>query len=213
MIAYQDPSMFSGRRGAAFAAVAVLHLVAGSAFYLGLAQPIIQHFTPPVTIDNIPKPRDKVEVQPPEPKLNPLKLQYDQPEDPGVPADQAISVAVQPKPAGPPVMIEPTPPAHETVAAMAARMDPKHPLHIGADYYPPSAIRGGQEGRCVVQVAVAANGQITYSSLQASSGFPLLDEACLSAVRGQRLLPATRDGKPIQSDVSLPIVWKLTGTH
>jgi TonB family protein len=60
---------------------------------------------------------------------------------------------------------------------------------------------------------VAADGRITAASLQASSGFPLLDDACLRAVRGQHMLPATQDGKPIESTVSLPIVWRLSGPH
>ena len=42
-------------------------------------------------------------------------------------------------------------------------------------------------------------------------GFPRLDEACLKGVHGQRMLPATEEGKPIEKTASLPIVWKLTG--
>jgi hypothetical protein len=37
-----------------------------------------------------------------------------------------------------------------------------------------------------------------------------LDEACLKAVHGQRMLPATEEGKPVEKQVSIPIVWKLT---
>jgi hypothetical protein len=33
----------------------------------------------------------------------------------------------------------------------------------------------------------------------------------LKGVHGQRMLPATEDGKPIEKTVSIPIVWKLTG--
>jgi protein TonB len=211
MIAHQDPAMFSVGRGGAFVAVALLHVVIGGAFYFGLAQPIIEHFTAPVIVDNIPKPREKVLVQPTEPRFSQLKLQYDKPEDPGIPGDPENSVTVESKSTAPPVIVEPTPPAQ--VAATGARMDPKHPLHIGPDYYPLGSIRGGQEGRCVVQVAVGADGRITSSSLQASTGFPLLDDACLSAVHGQHMLPATQNGKPIESNVSLPIVWKLTGSR
>jgi TonB family protein len=92
-------------------------------------------------------------------------------------------------------------------------MDPKHPLKIGPDYYPAGAIRREQEGRCIVRVTVAADGKIIDSSLQSSSGFPLLDDACLTAVRGQRMLPATQDGKAAQSTASVPIVWKLSGSR
>ena len=61
-----------------------------------------------------------------------------------------------------------------------------------------------------MQVTVAADGRITNETIQQSSGFPRLDEACLKGVHGQRMKPATEDGKPIEKTASLPIVWKLT---
>lgn len=213
MIAYEEPSMFSGRRGAAFVAVALLHMVIGSAFYFGLAQPVIQHFTAPVTIDDIPKPPEKIVVQPTEPKLNQLKLRYDVPEFPSLPTESEPSFTAEPRRPEPASSADPAPLAHEAAVATAARMDPRHPLHIGPDYYPDGAIRRGQEGRCVVQVAIGADGRIISSALQTSSGFPLLDDACLSAVRGQHMLPATLNGKAIESNASLPIVWQLAGAR
>jgi TonB family protein len=213
MFAYQEASMLSGSRGAALAAVALLHVVAGGAFYFGLAQPFIQRFTAPITVDTISQPRQKERLRPSEPKMDRWKLQFEPPPELTIPPATESEVATQPKRPDPPLSADPAPPAHETVAATAARMDPKHPLHIGSDYYPDGAIRRGQQGRCVVQVAVAADGRITSSSLQASSGSHLLDEACLSAVRGQHMLPATQNGRPIDSNVSLPIVWQLTGSR
>jgi periplasmic protein TonB len=217
MIAYQDPSMFSGRRGAALAAVAVLHMAAVCAFYFGLAQPIIQHFTPPpIHVDNIPKPREKVVVQDTAPKFDPWKLQFNPPENPDIPADPATVMSAEPNPTestpSTDTRADPTP-THERVATTAARVDSKYPLHIGPDYYPAGAVRREQEGRCVVQVTVAVDGRISSSSLLASSGYPLLDDACLTAVRGQHMLPATQDGKPIESTVALPIAWKLNGSR
>jgi clan AA aspartic protease (TIGR02281 family) len=43
-----------------------------------------------------------------------------------------------------------------------------------------------------------------------SSGFPRLDEASKQALEGSQWLPATLKGEPIESDVSWPLVWKLT---
>jgi protein TonB len=59
-------------------------------------------------------------------------------------------------------------------------------------------------------MTVAADGRVATETLQQSSGFPRLDEACLKAVHGQRMLPATEEGKPVEKQVSIPIVWKLT---
>lgn len=39
MFMYEDRAMFSGRKGAALAGVAVLHVIVICGFYLGLAQP------------------------------------------------------------------------------------------------------------------------------------------------------------------------------
>jgi protein TonB len=89
-------------------------------------------------------------------------------------------------------------------------MDPKHPLKIGEDYYPDASKRANEEGRCIVTVTVSADGRITSEAIQTSSGFPRLDEACLKGVHGQRMIPATEDGKPVDKTVNLPIVWKLT---
>ncbi len=89
-------------------------------------------------------------------------------------------------------------------------MDPKHPLKIGEEWYPDASKRANEEGRCIVQMTVAADGRITAESIQTSSGFPRLDEACLKGVHGQRMLPATEAGKPVEKTVSIPIVWKLT---
>jgi hypothetical protein len=46
--------------------------------------------------------------------------------------------------------------------------------------------------------------------IQTRTGFDRLDQACLNGVRGQRMLPATENGKPVESTVSIPILWNLT---
>jgi protein TonB len=106
-----------------------------------------------------------------------------------------------------PVAAAPAPPRP---AGTNIRMDPKHPLKIGEEYYPDASKRANEEGRCIVTVTVSADGKITNESIQTSSGFPRLDEACLKGVHGQRMIPATEDGKPVEKTVALPIVWKLT---
>jgi TonB family protein len=91
------------------------------------------------------------------------------------------------------------------------RLDPSRPLKIGAEFYPDASKRAHEEGRCIVQVTVSATGMITNESIQTSSGFPRLDEACLKGVHGQQVIPAMENGKPVEKTVAIPIVWKLTG--
>ncbi len=59
-------------------------------------------------------------------------------------------------------------------------------------------------------MTVSVVGRVSAESIQTSSGFPRLDEACLKAVHGAQMLPATEEGKPIEKTVTIPIVWKLS---
>lgn len=209
MYTYEQPSIFSGTRGLALIAVIILHIFVGWAFYTGLAGKLMQKVIPPVEIAQIDKPKEVDKPPPPPPKLEEIKPFVPPPEFVDIQAPQqetnAISQTTQvqrPAPVAAPA------PAQHQVTGVA--VDPKHPLHIGEDYYPDASKRAGEEGRCIVQVTVSADGRITNESIQQSSGFPRLDEACLKGVHGQRMKPATEDGKAVEKTASLPIVWKLT---
>jgi protein TonB len=208
---YEQPSLFSGKRGAALIAVILLHVVIVWGFYTGLAGQLVQKIIPPVEIAQIEKPKDVDKPPPPPPKLEEIKPYVPPPEfvniQAAAPETNAISVVTQeraPPPTAPTVAAPPKP-------GTPIKMDPKHPLKIGEEYYPDASKRANEEGRCIVQVTVAADGRITNESIQTSSGFPRLDEACLKGVHGQRVIPATEEGKPVEKTVSIPIVWKLTG--
>jgi protein TonB len=212
MYKYEEPSLFSGRRGAALIAVIILHILLVWAFYTGLAQKLAQKIIPPVEIAQIDKPKEVDKPPPPPPKLEEIKPFVPPPEFVDIQAPQqettAITQTTQVATAPAPV-VQQAPPAPK--ASTNIRIDPRHPLKIGEEYYPDASKRANEEGRCIVQVTVAANGKITAESIQTSSGFPRLDEACLKGVHGQQVIPATEDGKPVEKTVSIPIVWKLTG--
>jgi periplasmic protein TonB len=211
MYKYEEPSLFSGRRGAAFLVVIILHILVGYGFYTGLASKFIQKIAQPVEIAQIDKPKDIDKPPPPPPKLEEIKPFVPPPEFVDIQSapveTTAITQTTQSNVAPPPVAAAPPPPKPGTTI----KMDPKHPLKIGEDYYPDASKRANEEGRCIVLMTVAADGRITNESIQTSSGFPRLDEACLKGVHGQRMLPATEEGKPVEKTVSIPIVWKLTG--
>lgn len=207
---YEQPSLFSGKRGAALIAVILLHVLIVWGFYTGLAGQLVQKIIPPVEIAQIEKPKDVDKPPPPPPKLEEIKPYVPPPEFVDIqaapPENNAISVVTQQKAvAPPPVAAAPAP-----KASTAIRMDPKHPLKIGEEYYPDASRRANEEGRCIVKVTVATDGRISNESIETSSGHPRLDEACLKGVHGQRVIPATEDGKPVEKTVSIPIVWKLT---
>jgi protein TonB len=209
MYKYEEPSIFSGRRGAALIAVIILHVAFVWAFYTGLAGKLVQKIIPPVEIAQIDKPKDIDKPPPPPPKLEEIKPYVPPPEFVDIQAPQVETTAITQttqvnRPAPPPVVAAAKP-------GTSIKMDPKHPLKIGEDYYPDASKRANEEGRCIVLMTVSADGRITNESIQTSSGFPRLDEACLKGVHGQRMLPATEEGKPVEKTVSIPIVWKLTG--
>src|SRR5271155_2360569 len=208
MYKYEEPSLFSGRRGAALIAVLILHVGIVWAFYTGLAGKLVQKIIPPVEIAQIDKPKDIDKPPPPPPKLEEVKPFVPPPEFVDIQAapqqTNAITETTQVQKQAPPPVAAPVAQHARTPIAM----DPKHPLHIGEDYYPDASKRAGEEGRCVVQVTVSADGRITNETIQQTSGFPRLDEACLKGVHGQHMNPATEDGKPIDTTASLPIQWK-----
>ncbi len=213
MYKYEQPSLFSGKRGLALLVVIILHVIVGYAFYSGLASRLVQTIIPPVEIAQIDKPKDVDKPPPPPPKLEEIKPYVPPPEFVDIQAPQeqtnAIAVVTQTQqPVAAPVAAAPPPPTPHSVTNVG--QDPKHPLKIGEDYYPDASKRANEEGRCIVSMTVGADGTIKNESIQTSSGFPRLDEACLKGVHGQKMKPATEDGKPVEKTVSIPIVWKLT---
>lgn len=85
----------------------------------------------------------------------------------------------------------------------AWRHSPRPPV------YPALARRRDQEGEVLLRLDLDARGQITEARVQVSSGFPLLDQAALSAGRGWQLLPALVDGVAVASYVRIPVQFRL----
>jgi protein TonB len=211
MYNYEPPSMFSGRRGAALIAVILIHIVMVYGFYTGLAGQLMQKIIPPVEIAQIEKPKDVDKPPPPPPKLEEVKPFVPPPEFVDIQAapteTTAITQTTQTQ-APAPVAAVAAPVQH---SISAPKYDPKHPFKIGEDYYPDASKRANEEGRCVLLMKVAANGQILDATIQTSTGFPRLDEACLKGVKGQKMGPAMEDGKPVEGTFPFAITWKLTG--
>ncbi len=214
MYKYEEPSLFSGKRGAAFIVVILIHVIVAFGFYTGLANKFVQHIVAPVEVKNIDKPKDLDKPPPPPPKLEEIKPYVPPPEFVDIqqapPPETAITTVQNQVPTPAPVAAAPAPPAPPVAHSVSApKMDPRHPFKIGEEYYPDASKRAGEEGRCVLSMKVDAKGNILDASIQTSSGFPRLDEACLKGVKGQRMMPAMEDGKPVEGVFPVGIVWKL----
>lgn len=206
---YQESSQFSGRKGAALTAVILLHVVFGFAFYSELGARIGARLDPsPLNLTPLAPPKAIIKPPPVVPLMDHKRIFAPQPDFPPLAPPSEEGVTVDDRPPEPPSNIPQSLP--QPSSRVPVRMDPKHPLKVGKDYYPDASVRANEMGRCVVQVTVAADGRIIAAAIQSRSGFARLDQACLMAVRGQRMLPATEDGKPIESTASIPILWNLS---
>jgi periplasmic protein TonB len=211
MYNYEPPSLFSGKRGAAFIAVILLHILIVWGFYSGLAAQLVQKIIPPVEIAQIDKPKDVDKPPPPPPKLEEIKPFVPPPEFVDIQAPQQETTAITQTsqvqaPAA--AVVAPAPVQHSVAGP---RYDPKHPFKIGEDYYPDASKRANEEGSCILLMKVSSSGQILDATVQTSSGFPRLDEACLKGVKGQKMNPAMEDGKPVEGTFPFKITWKLKG--
>ena len=75
--------------------------------------------------------------------------------------------------------------------------------------YPRAAREAGWEGTTVLQVLVLPDGTAGSVTLHKTSGYAVLDEAALTAVKAWRFIPAMDGNFPIKSVVRLPIRFDL----
>ncbi|MGH7151486.1 MAG: energy transducer TonB [Planctomycetota bacterium] len=87
-----------------------------------------------------------------------------------------------------------------------ARPDPEA---SPAPPFPRDARFAGSAGIVLVLVRVSARGAVTEARIGESSGSRPLDRAALEAVGRWRFLPARLDGEPCDSEVLLPVRFRL----
>lgn len=75
--------------------------------------------------------------------------------------------------------------------------------------YPATARRRGYEGEVHLRVYVLENGRVGKIELAKPSGYEVLDESALNAVKDWVFIPGTEDGREIASWVTVPISFRL----
>lgn len=75
--------------------------------------------------------------------------------------------------------------------------------------YPRLARERGEEGTVLLEVQVLVSGRCGQVNVLTSSGFSLLDQAALRAVRAWVFRPARRWGQPAAFWVEIPITFRL----
>jgi len=76
-------------------------------------------------------------------------------------------------------------------------------------HYPRGSVERDEEGVVLVRAFVDPAGTTQRVVVFRSSGFPLLDEAALKAVRGWRFEPMVRDGRATAAWVQVPVRFRL----
>lgn len=90
----------------------------------------------------------------------------------------------------------------------AARTFPKY-LYGSKPAYPQAARKAGWEGTVVVRVLIDTGGRVESASMRDSSGYDILDEAAVQAVKKWRFSPAQRDGVSIASLHDVRVRFRL----
>lgn len=76
--------------------------------------------------------------------------------------------------------------------------------------YPRWAVREGWEGTLVIAVEILKTGEVGRWKVMESTGYSLLDEAALTAIRKWRFHPAREQGVPIVSCIQVPVHFEIT---
>jgi protein TonB len=78
-----------------------------------------------------------------------------------------------------------------------------------APRYPDIARRNKWQGRAMVRAEVDERGRVESVLLVSSTGYSVLDQAAVSAVRTWRFRPGSLNGAPIRSTVEVPVNFRL----
>ena len=147
-------------------------------------------------------------------------------------ADEALPVPPPPAPADslpsvprPPTVAPPVPHAQEAPQINLGGTDSDTnaiatgpnliPASVDAKYhnrdpvYPREAAIRGDHGAVTLLIHISPEGLASDVDIAQSSGYPALDQAARNAVWKWHFLPAVKDGKPIEFDMPLRVVFRL----
>jgi len=155
----------------------------------------------------------------PEPIPEPAPTPEPVPEEPTPPKPEEILTTTQseevaaPQPTPEPKRVEKKPaPQRPTPVAAKKMANVPQPVVIRntPPIYPETARRAGWEGRVTVRVEVSADGLPMSVALQKSSGYGVLDQAALRAVKTWRFQPRTMGGVAMAGTVDVPVNFTLS---
>jgi protein TonB len=139
-------------------------------------------------------PRVEVEVPPPQdpPPLQTTTVQDPAPQQPVAPA----------QPDAPPAQPSNNTGAMRTAVIAGGCATPQ---------YPAAALRNEESGTVTLALLIGADGRVTQSRIDHSSGHRDLDKAALNALSMCTFKPATNNGQPEAGWAQIAYLWKLEG--
>jgi protein TonB len=207
MSSYYQPhnQNYLSRRGIAFLGIIVLHVFLIWALISGLATSGVR-YVQTILQTNIIQTEKPKDLPPPPPPVD-LK---ERPPVQVIAPDVNITVPVE---APPPIQqvttqkVEPPPPAPKAIV-------PGTPAKVTyspdvSQYYPDSERRAGHEGRTTIKVCIDAAGKVQSADVTQTSNFAPLDDAAQKVAKAMKFKPATSEGKPVATCVSLPVKFEL----
>lgn len=157
---------------------------------------IIEEIKPP--IEEAPPPKPEFEPPPP-PYIPPPDIIIQQP----VQTTTAITQTTAVKPAAPPAPVAPRKDVRVT-----PKIDLKgSPRACREPEYPSASERLGESGTSGISLLVGADGRVSQSRVDASSGFKRLDEAAIKAFSRCKFTVGTNNGAPEASWFSIRYKW------
>lgn len=199
------------RRTAVFAAIVGLHfgifLVVAAGF---LPTITVEPETAPPKVTILPrKPEPQVRVRPDDP--DPIQYAGERVDEPEIPLPQveertASTEVIDPNRTGTGGVERP---AIVEVIAPRLRMHGDRLAALVNSCYPPGSRRAGEEGRAVVRLLVGSDGKVRSWRLEQGTGFPRLDDAVRCIIDRLVIEPGRRDGRAVEAEAILPIVFRL----
>lgn len=99
--------------------------------------------------------------------------------------------------------------ARQQEVAGSEQSRPPRPISNQVPDYPREAIHRRLEGTVKLRVQIGLDGQVQSVSVADSSGYAMLDESALRAIRGWKFSPRLQDGKPVVSSALIPVRFHL----
>ncbi len=177
--------------------------------------------------DSVALPEKKAAVPRPIPPLPPIRPRFGPPPKPKEAPQPAPRMAALPvrkhfsifapgfKPPVTPAAPTRRVPAPAATGAPAPHTTP--PVYAEAELgnrppiYPAIARENGWQGHVLLRAHILADGRLDNLSVAKSSGYDILDESALAAVRVWRFRPARKDGVAVSSVLDLGFTFHLAG--